>query len=101
MSQRGTRVKDLQNGTATSGVSIRCPRFVESIDFKVYNRWGKQVYSYASGDENFISIEWDGHDSNGHELSGGVYFYTAEVTFNVLRAESKRKRLQGWVHVVR
>ncbi len=94
-------VKDLQNGTSTSGVSIRCPRFVESIDFKVYNRWGKQVYSYTSDDENFISIEWDGHDTNGHELSGGVYFYTTEVTFNVLRPESKKRQLQGWVHLVR
>jgi CHU_C Type IX secretion signal domain len=94
-------VKDLQNGTTTSGVSIRCPRFVQSIDFTVYNRWGKQVYSYTSEDENFISIEWNGHDSNGHELSSGVYFYTAEVTFNVLRAENKKRQLQGWVHLVR
>jgi gliding motility-associated-like protein len=94
-------VKDLQNGASTSGVTIRCPRFVESIDFKVYNRWGKQVYAYASDDENTISIEWDGHDNNGHELSSGVYFYTAEVTFNAMRPESRKRQLQGWVHLVR
>ncbi len=94
-------IKDLLAGTATSGVSIRCPRFVHSIDFKVYNRWGKQVYTYASDDENSISIEWDGHDSDGHELSGGVYFYQAEVTFNVMRIESRKRQMQGWVHLVR
>ena len=94
-------VKDLQDGTITSGVSIRCPQFVESIDFKVFNRWGKQVYAYASEDENAISIDWNGYDNHGHELSSGVYFYTAEVTFNVMRPESKKKQLQGWVHLVR
>jgi len=94
-------VKDLQDGTFTSGVAIRCPRFVQSIDFKVFNRWGKQVYAFTSDDENAISIEWDGHDSNGHELSGGVYFYTADVTFNVMRPESRRRQLNGWVHLVR
>jgi hypothetical protein len=94
-------VKDLQDGSLPSGVVIRCPRFVESIDFKVYNRWGKQVYTFTSNDENAISIDWDGYDNNGHELSGGVYFYTADVTFTMLRPESKKKQLQGWVHIVR
>ena len=93
-------IKDLQDGAVTSGVSIRCPRFVESIDFKVFNRWGKQVYSYASN-EHAISIDWNGYDNHGHELSSGVYFYTAEVTFNVMRLESKKKQLQGWLHIVR
>ncbi|MBW3545344.1 MAG: gliding motility-associated C-terminal domain-containing protein, partial [Bacteroidetes bacterium] len=26
----------------------RCPRFVQAVHFKVYNRWGKQVYEYNS-----------------------------------------------------
>ena len=94
-------VKDLQNGTLTSGVTIRCPRFVQSVDLKVFNRWGKQVYTYTSDDENTVSIEWDGHDSNGHELSTGVYYYHAEVMFNVMRPESRKRQLQGWVHLVR
>jgi len=94
-------VKDLQAGTIIHGVVIRCPRFVRSIDFKVYNRWGKQVYSYTSDDENSISINWNGYDNNGHELSTGVYYYLAEVTFNVLRPESSKRQLQGWVHLIR
>jgi hypothetical protein len=94
-------VKDFQAGTLPSGVTIRCPRFVESIEFKVYNRWGKQVYNYASSDENSISIDWNGYDNNGNELSGGVYFYTADVTFMMLRPESRKRQLQGWVHIVK
>jgi hypothetical protein len=94
-------LKDLQDGAITSGVMIRCPRFVESIDFKVYNRWGKQVYTYTSNDENPISIDWDGSDNHGNELSDGVYFYTAEVMFNMLRPESRKRQLQGWVHLVK
>lgn len=94
-------VKDLQQGNMTQGVTIRCPRFVQSVNFQVYNRWGKSVYTYVSDDDHSTNIHWDGHDSNGRELSGGVYFYTAEVTFHVMRPESKTKRLQGWVHIVR
>ncbi len=94
-------VKDLVDGTISTGVTIRCPRFVERIDFKVFNRWGKQVFAYAADDENLINIDWNGYDNHGHELSSGVYFYTAEVSFNVLRPERKKKQLQGWVHLVR
>lgn len=94
-------VKDLVDGNISTGVTIRCPRFVERIDFKVFNRWGKQVFAYAADDENLINIDWNGYDNHGHELSSGVYFYTAEVSFNVLRPERKKKQLQGWVHLVR
>ena len=29
--------------------------------------------------QNFISIEWDGSDSNSNLLPNGTYFYTAEI----------------------
>ena len=31
---------------------IKCPRFVNSLTFTVYNRWGKEVYTESSGGEN-------------------------------------------------
>jgi hypothetical protein len=80
---------------------IRCPRFVQRIEFKVFNRWGKEVYSLNTTDENALTIEWNGIDDNGHEVSGGVYFYTANVTFNTLRPDNRAKEFQGWVHIVR
>jgi hypothetical protein len=91
----------ITTGTTSNSVVIRCPRFVQRIEFKVYNRWGKEVYALNTTDESALSIEWDGLDGNGHELSGGVYFYTAKVTFNTLRPENREKEFQGWVHIVK
>jgi gliding motility-associated-like protein len=79
-----------------------CPQFVLSVSFRVYNRWGKEVYSYQSdGGENSIYINWEGRDSSGSELSSGVYYYVADVTFDVLEPAGAQQALKGWVHVVR
>ena len=51
----------------------RCARFVLSVDFRVYNRWGKEIYNYQSGGERSIYIDWDGKDSNGNALQNGKY----------------------------
>jgi gliding motility-associated-like protein len=50
-------------------------RYVESIDLHVYNRWGNLVFNTTDPD-----INWDGkHQSNGKQLSSGVYFYECVV----------------------
>ncbi|MCE7864044.1 MAG: gliding motility-associated C-terminal domain-containing protein [Bacteroidetes bacterium CHB5] len=79
----------------------RCARFVLKVDFKVYNRWGKEVYRYTSGGERSIYIDWDGRDKDGRELSTGFYFYSAEVTFDVIDPARQNKSLKGWIHLVR
>ncbi len=81
----------------------KCARFVESVIFRVYNRWGQEVYSYEGSindDVNSIYIDWDGRDSNGNLLSTGVYYYVAEVTFDIVSPD-KTKIFKGWVHLVR
>jgi hypothetical protein len=81
----------------------KCARFVESVTFKVYNRWGQEVYSYTGSirdDNNSIYIDWDGKDNSGGQLSTGVYYYVAEVTFDIVSA-NKTKIIKGWVHLVR
>ena len=83
-----------------------CPRFVESIDFKVFDRNGGEVYSYASGEgfsdsENGIYINWDGTSNLGVELASGVYFYSVEVTFDVLNPLNNSEVFSGWVHLLR
>ena len=78
---------------------IRCPRFVQRVTFKVFNRWGKEVFSYQSNGENTIEINWDGTGDNGELLSAGVYFYDAEVTFDVLDPGGRVRNIKGWVHV--
>jgi hypothetical protein len=82
----------------------KCPRFVQSVNFKVFNRWGKEVYTFQgrNGDEkNTIYIDWDGRDNSGIELSSGVYYYIAEVTFNVVEPSEKVKIFKGWMHLVK
>ncbi len=80
---------------------LHCARFVESVDFTVSNRWGKEVYSYTSGAERTIYIDWDGRDNNGNELSAGVYYYNAHVLFTVVDPTKKERDIRGWVQIVR
>jgi hypothetical protein len=85
------------------GTEIKCARFVESVKFKVYNRWGQEVYTYEGSitdDVNSIYIDWDGRDNNGTQLPSAVYYYVAEVTFDIVSPD-KIKILKGWVHLVR
>ena len=77
-----------------------CPRFVISVKFIVFNRWGEAIYTYQSGGEKSIFINWDGKDDNGNLMSSGVYFYAAEVEFDLRRDVDKNKRLTGWVQIL-
>jgi hypothetical protein len=79
----------------------RCARFVLNVDFRVYNRWGKEIYSYQSGGERSIYIDWDGKDSSGKELPTAVYYYNAEVTFDVVDPARQKQNIKGWVHLIR
>lgn len=84
----------------------KCARFVQRVEFAVYNRWGKKLYEYTGFDNeptspNTIYIKWDGHDDKGRELATGVYYYVANVTFDVVDPTQKNKIIKGWVHLVR
>lgn len=82
----------------------KCARFVERVDFKVFNRWGKQIYQYIGqvNNENSIYINWDGRDQAGREIAAGIYYYSADVTFDSTGPGGKAiKTLKGWVHLVR
>lgn len=81
----------------------RCARFVESVVIKIYNRWGQEVFTYEGSiddDVNSIYVDWDGRDNNGNQLSTGVYYYVADVTFDIV-APDKTKIIKGWVHLIR
>jgi gliding motility-associated-like protein len=50
-------------------------KFVESVDLKIFNRWGELVYETTDP-----YIYWDGTDiKSGKKLNDGVYFYTVIV----------------------
>ena len=101
------RVSVDENGNGPCGsvdlddLRKRCARFVLAVHFKVYNRWGKEVYDYESGGERSIYIDWDGRDSNGQELSAGVYYYIANVTFDVVDPAQRVQDIKGWVQVLK
>ncbi len=82
-------------------IQMLCPRFVLKVEITIVDRWGKQVFSYSSGGENSIYIDWDGRDNNGKELSSGVYYYSALVTFETLKPADREKIIKGWVQLVR
>ena len=84
----------------SSDVNAQCPRFVESVNFKVFNRWGVELYDYKSGGENTIYINWDGRDSQGQMLPNGMYFYSADVIFDVINADERDQTLTGWVQIL-
>jgi hypothetical protein len=81
----------------------KCARFVEAVNVKIYNRWGQEVFAYEGSindDDNSIYVDWDGKDKNGNQLSTGVYYYVAEVTFDIVSPD-KTKIIKGWVHLIR
>ena len=82
-------------------IQALCPRFVLKVEIVIVDRWGKPVYNYSSGGENSIFIDWDGRDNNGRQLSSGIYFYSAKVTFQALKPEDREKNIKGWVQLVR
>ena len=59
------------------------------------------MYSYESGGENSILIEWDGRADDGTQLPSGTYFYSANVEFNVLDPDLKHQVIKGWLDILK
>ncbi len=72
-------------------------RFISKIELTIYNRWGGQVFQ--SSDPN---INWEGKDSNGNEVSAGVYYYTCKVFEQRVEGEVERpEMLTGYIQLVK
>jgi gliding motility-associated-like protein len=79
-----------------------CPRFVLGIDLHIYDRWGKQIYRRVlDPEETAVEFEWDGRDNNGGEVPVGIYFYSADVTFDLLDNSNRIHQYKGWVQLMR
>ena len=68
------------------------PRFVESVKFKVFNRWGAKVFE--KNDD--IYLNWDGSG-----LPDGIYFYTAQVSYFSPDDSKKKEEIKGWIQLIR
>jgi CHU_C Type IX secretion signal domain len=79
----------------------KCARFVTKVVFTVYNRWGGVIYTYESGGERTIYIDWNGKDNGGADLASGVYYFDAQVTFDVVDPSKRNHSYKGWVQLLR
>lgn len=78
----------------------KCPRFVKSVIFKVYNRYGIEIYnSKIKKETGSVYINWDGRNSMGKPLPSGVYFYIADVQFHSLDPTLSAQTYKGWVRL--
>jgi gliding motility-associated-like protein len=75
---------------------LNCPRFVESVQFVVYNRWGTKVYESTGP-----VVNWPGTTQSGTPLPGGVYYYEATVRFAGLTREGSIQSTKGYVQLLR
>ncbi|MFD2935499.1 T9SS type B sorting domain-containing protein, partial [Spirosoma flavum] len=75
---------------------LKCPRFVERIDFVVYNRWGAKLYA-GSGP----TLSWDGKSSDGTDLPTGLYYYQATVYYAMLDRNAPPQVFKSWVQIIR
>ncbi|MBL7825497.1 MAG: gliding motility-associated C-terminal domain-containing protein [Saprospiraceae bacterium] len=49
-------------------------RFIDRVDFQVFNRWGNLVFNTSNPELN-----WNGTDQQGKKLAEGAYFYVCKV----------------------
>ncbi|MGB1316413.1 MAG: gliding motility-associated C-terminal domain-containing protein [Chitinophagales bacterium] len=77
-------------------------RFVESIDMKIYNRWGNFVFETKNPE-----ILWNGNDVSGQALKDGIYIYNGFYFVRKLDGSLEKivlppnKRGGGFVHLMR
>ncbi|MEM9324814.1 MAG: gliding motility-associated C-terminal domain-containing protein, partial [Bacteroidota bacterium] len=82
--------------------NANCPRFVREVVLTIFDRSGKNVFNYNSNDsESGILINWNGKTNNGTDLPSGLYFYSADVEFDVLASSDNKQELSGWVQILR
>lgn len=72
-------------------------RFIDHVDFKVFNRWGNLVFETANKE-----INWDGRNLRGQQLNEGVYYYQCSIfELRVDGIIEKKDFLTGFIHLIR
>lgn len=80
----------------------KCPRFVKSVIFKVFNRYGIEIYNSELNQEaSSIYIDWDGRDSKGIPMPVGNYYYIVKVQFYTLDPSVSFQTYKGWVKLTK
>jgi len=71
--------------------------FIETVDFKVFNRWGQLVFQTTNP-----NLEWNGENLEGKELADGTYYYSCRVFER--RVDGIRQMpeiLSGYIELIR
>lgn len=69
---------------------------VQTIEFKIFNRWGDLVFSKDNCPPNDPACAWDG-TFNGQALNPGLYAYTTLIKF----ADQTTQRYNGAIYLLR
>ena len=86
------------NGDGVNDVVTIKTRSLESLDFQIFNRWGRIVHHYSKS--GFIPADselaaWDGK-VNGKLATPGVYFYVVDAKGR----DGERRRKKGFIQMV-
>jgi gliding motility-associated-like protein len=90
------------NGDGTNDEFVVKFWSMQSIEIDIFNRWGKKVHHWDSGDvrgfENtWTETVWDGRLMGGRYASPGVYFYNVVG----MGRDGERRRAHGFFHLFR
>lgn len=69
-------------------------KFVDSIDLKIFNRWGDLMFETTDPD-----INWDGFNLDGKKCNDGVYFYRVTV-FEIKLNGLEPRSFQGNITII-
>lgn len=73
-------------------------RFVNRVEFKVFNRWGNIIFETSDPD-----INWNGQNKAGNNVPDGVYYYTCNVYEQIDSGNGVLKpiNLNGYIELIR
>jgi gliding motility-associated-like protein len=90
------------NGDGTNDEFVVKFWSMQSIEIDIFNRWGKRVHHWQSGDVRgfegtWTETVWDGRGMGGRYASPGVYYYTVVGEGR----DGEKRRAKGFVHLFR
>lgn len=76
-------------------IPVSLPAGTYQIETRIYNQVGRQVYTHVEDQvsQGVHTIQWDGTDQGGQELSEGMYFYTINLDGPEGRTNHKGKMM--------
>jgi len=86
------------NGDGVNDIMVIKTRSLQSLDFQVFNRWGRIVHKFSKS--GFIPADselaaWDGKVNN-KLATPGVYYFVADA----LGRDGERRRKKGFVQII-